>query len=32
MKGRIVDVLDTEETNETELGLLMAGSAREQKK
>ena len=29
-EGRIVDVLDTKETNETELGLLMAGSTREQ--
>ena len=29
-EGRIVDVLGTKETNETELGLLMAGSTREQ--
>ena len=29
-EGRIVDVLDTKETKETELGLLMAGSTREQ--
>ena len=29
-EGKIVDVLDTKETNETELGLLMAGSTREQ--
>ena len=29
-EGRIVDVLDTKETNETELGLLMAGSTRKQ--
>ena len=29
-EGRIVDILDTKETNETELGLLMAGSTREQ--
>ena len=29
-EGRIVDVLDTKETNEAELGLLMAGSTREQ--
>ena len=29
-EGRIVDVLETKETNETELGLLMAGSTREQ--
>ena len=31
-EGRIVDVLETKETNETELGLLMAGTTREQVK